>query len=193
MGWHIAQINVATAVEALDHPHSPISWHSSMRSTRWPMAAPASSGACRARSATPTDIQAGTDPKFIVNMSVWTSVESLFDFAYKSGPPPGDGPPPRVVPAPRRRLSGALVGARRPQADGRGRPRQAGQAERRRPDTGSLHLQGAVSTVGQAGWPRRTCSPSPIASGGNDHPRQSRGLTRRSRATDERCADQVHA
>ena len=31
-----------------------------------------------------TDIQVGDDPLLLVNMSVWQSVEALFDFAYKS-------------------------------------------------------------------------------------------------------------
>jgi hypothetical protein len=31
-----------------------------------------------------TDIKPGDDPRFIVNMSVWESVEALFDYVYKS-------------------------------------------------------------------------------------------------------------
>ena len=31
-----------------------------------------------------TDIKPSDDPRFIVNMSVWESVEALFDYVYKS-------------------------------------------------------------------------------------------------------------
>ena len=44
----------------------------------------ASSGDSNQKSGNATDILVGDDPNLIVNMSVWDSVESLFDFAYKS-------------------------------------------------------------------------------------------------------------
>ncbi|HTV51925.1 MAG TPA: DUF3291 domain-containing protein, partial [Steroidobacteraceae bacterium] len=31
-----------------------------------------------------TDIQVSSDPRFLVNMSVWQSVEALFDFVYRT-------------------------------------------------------------------------------------------------------------
>lgn len=82
--WHIAQMNVATAlydmhdgrmrqfVERLDAINA--------------LAEGSPGFVWRLQSAggSAIDIQTTEDPRFIVNMSVWREVESLFDFAYKS-------------------------------------------------------------------------------------------------------------
>jgi hypothetical protein len=83
-GWHIAQMNVATAVEALDHPQLADFVAQLDDINALADASPGFVWRLQSESGNATDIQAGADPKFIVNMSVWESVESLLDFAYKS-------------------------------------------------------------------------------------------------------------
>lgn len=82
--WHIAQMNVATALYPLDDPRmdgfvsrldevNALADHS--RGFVWRL---------QSGSGNATDIQVSDDPKFIVNMSVWDSIEALFDFVYRS-------------------------------------------------------------------------------------------------------------
>jgi hypothetical protein len=83
-GWQIAQINVATAVEPLDHPQLADFVAQLDDVNALADSSPGFIWRLQSESGNATDIQASIDPKFIVNMSVWASVESLFDFAYKS-------------------------------------------------------------------------------------------------------------
>ena len=82
--WHIAQLNVATAL----YPHD------DQRMNRFfaqlddvnalADSSPGFEWRLQSDSGNATDIQVGDDPLLIVNMSVWQSVEALFGFAYKS-------------------------------------------------------------------------------------------------------------
>lgn len=82
--WHIAQLNVATAL----YPHD------DQRMNRFfaqlddvnalADSSPGFEWRLQSDSGNATDIQVGDDPLLIVNMSVWQSVGALFDFAYKS-------------------------------------------------------------------------------------------------------------
>ncbi|MEO1223311.1 MAG: DUF3291 domain-containing protein [Pseudomonadota bacterium] len=83
--WQIAQMNVATALYPLDDPRMS-EFMSRLDSIN--ELAEASAGfvwRLQSDSGNATDIQVDENPRFIVNMSVWRDVESLFDFAYKSG------------------------------------------------------------------------------------------------------------
>jgi len=82
--WHIAQINVATARHALDDVRmsgfmNQLDGINALadRSTGFVWRLQSESGNA-------TDIDVGGDPLFVVNMSVWTTAESLFDFVYKT-------------------------------------------------------------------------------------------------------------
>ena len=81
---HLAQMNVATALHDLDDPRMA---DFMMRLDEVNALAENSPGfvwRLKSDSGNATDIQATDDPRLIVNMSVWESVEALFDFAYRS-------------------------------------------------------------------------------------------------------------
>ena len=82
--WQIAQFNIAKALYPDDDSRM-----SGFFSQLDDINALAESSAgfvwrLQSDSGNATDIQVGDDPLLIVNMSVWESVEALFDFAYKS-------------------------------------------------------------------------------------------------------------
>ena len=83
--WHIAQLNVGRAVAA---PGSPELADFMAALDRINMLAESSPGfvwRLQSSSGNATDILVSDDPRFLVNMSVWSSVESLFGFVYRSG------------------------------------------------------------------------------------------------------------
>jgi Domain of unknown function (DUF3291) len=82
--WHIAQINVATALFPLDDPR--IAEFIGLLDEVNALAEQSRGFVWRLKSdsGNSTDIRMADDPKFIVNMSVWQSVECLFDFVYRS-------------------------------------------------------------------------------------------------------------
>ena len=84
MSWHIAQINVATALYPLDDPRIAEFMGLLDEINALAEASPGFVWRLKSDQGNATDIQVTDDPKFIVNMSVWQSVEALFDFAYKS-------------------------------------------------------------------------------------------------------------
>ena len=83
-GWHIAQLNIANALypaedQRMDEFYTQLDEVNAL--------ADASAGfvwRLQSDSGNATDIEVGGDPLLIVNMSVWESVEALFNFAYKS-------------------------------------------------------------------------------------------------------------
>ena len=82
--WHLAQVNVATIVAPLDSP--PLADFVAALD-RINALAEASAGfvwRLKGDGGNATDIRAGDDPNFIVNKSVWQSVELLFEFVYRS-------------------------------------------------------------------------------------------------------------
>ncbi|MBT8102337.1 MAG: DUF3291 domain-containing protein [Gammaproteobacteria bacterium] len=82
--WHIAQINIATAL--YPHDDARMSQFFEQLDDINALADNSPGFAWRLQSETgnATDIQVGDNPLLIVNMSVWTSIDALFDFAYKS-------------------------------------------------------------------------------------------------------------
>ena len=83
-GWQIAQMNVATALYPMDDPR--IAEFVAQLDAVNALAdqSPGFVWRLKSDSGNATDIKVSDDPLFIVNMSVWDSVEALFDFAYKT-------------------------------------------------------------------------------------------------------------
>jgi Domain of unknown function (DUF3291) len=82
--WHIAQLNVATALYS--HEDSRMSEFFAQLDDINALAdtSPGFVWRLQGESGNATDIQVTDDPLLLVNMSVWQSVESLFEFAYRS-------------------------------------------------------------------------------------------------------------
>ena len=82
--WHIAQINVGTARYALDDPG--MAEFMARLNAINALADQSPGFVCRLQSdaGNATDIQAGDNTRFIVNMSVWCDAQALFDFVYKT-------------------------------------------------------------------------------------------------------------
>lgn len=82
--WHIAQFNIATALHPADDPRM-AGFYDQLDEIN--ALAEQSAGfvwRLQSESGNATDIQVSDDQLLIVNMSVWRSVEDLFEFAYKS-------------------------------------------------------------------------------------------------------------
>lgn len=84
-GFQLAQINIARAVAPLDDPRladfvSKLDEINALadesRGFLWRL---------QSESGNATDILVSDDPRLIINLSVWTSLESLFEFVYRSG------------------------------------------------------------------------------------------------------------
>src|SRR5215469_735939 len=82
--WHIAQINVATALYPLDEPRIADFMALLDEVNALAERSPGFAWRLKSESGNATDIKFTDDPKFIVNMSVWESVEGLFEFVYKT-------------------------------------------------------------------------------------------------------------
>ena len=83
-GWHIAQINVgttkyATDDERLDGFMSRLDAVNAVADE-----SPGFVWRLQSDSGNATDIDVGGDPNFIINLSVWESVEALSDYVYKT-------------------------------------------------------------------------------------------------------------
>lgn len=82
--WHVAQMNVGTARYPLDDPRIAEFMSSLDRVNAMADAAPGFVWRLQSAQGNATDIKLSGDPLFIVNMSVWQSVEALFDFVYRT-------------------------------------------------------------------------------------------------------------
>lgn len=88
-GWHLAQINVGRLAAPADDPQvadfmaalGPVNaLAEASPGFVWRLKDESGVGA--------TDIRPSPDPRFIVNMSVWTDAEALFAYVYRSGHTP---------------------------------------------------------------------------------------------------------
>ena len=82
--WHIAQINIATALYPADDPRISGFYE---RLDEINALADESDGfvwRLQSESGNATDIMTTDNPLDLINMSVWESVEDLFEFAYKT-------------------------------------------------------------------------------------------------------------
>ncbi len=82
--WHIAQLNIATARYELDDQRMDgfVSQLDDVNALA--DSSPGFVWRLQSESGNATDIQVEGNPRLIVNMSVWESVDALFDFAYRS-------------------------------------------------------------------------------------------------------------
>jgi len=81
---HLAQFNVARALYPLDDSRMRDFMDNLDRINSLAERTPGFVWRLVGASGNATDIRPGDDPTLMVNMSVWTSVEALFDFAYRS-------------------------------------------------------------------------------------------------------------
>lgn len=83
-GWHIAQMNVGRTVAPVESPAIADFMAALAGINALADAAPGFVWRLQTESGNATDIRPSDDPQFIVNMSVWSSVEALFDFVYRT-------------------------------------------------------------------------------------------------------------
>ena len=82
--WHIAQMNVGNLLHPQDDPRVAEFMNALDEINALAENSPGFVWRLQSDSGNATDIQVTDDPSFIVNMSVWTDVESLFAFVYKT-------------------------------------------------------------------------------------------------------------
>lgn len=82
--WHIAQLNVGTTVAPLESPALGEFVANLDRINALAEGAPGFVWRLESDSGNATDIKVSDDPRFIINMSVWSSIEALFDFVYRT-------------------------------------------------------------------------------------------------------------
>jgi hypothetical protein len=84
MAHHIAQLNVGRTVAPLDTPALAefMAWLDAINAIA--DASPGFVWRLQGENGNNTDLKVGEDPLFIVNMSVWESIEALHAFTYRS-------------------------------------------------------------------------------------------------------------
>lgn len=82
--WHLAQINVATALHPLDDQRMSSFVEQLDDVNAMADDSPGFIWRLQSDSGNAVDIRFGDDPMLIVNMSVWQSIEALYEFAYKT-------------------------------------------------------------------------------------------------------------
>lgn len=83
--WHIAQLNVGRAVAPPGSPELAGFMAALDRINALAESSPGFVWRLQSSSGNATDILVSDDPRFLINMSVWSSVEALFGFVYRSG------------------------------------------------------------------------------------------------------------
>ena len=83
-GCHLAQVNIAKVAAPLDDPLMAEFVGNLVRINALAEASPGFVWRLMDAAGDATHIQAFEDPRIIVNMSVWTSLEALFDFTYRT-------------------------------------------------------------------------------------------------------------
>lgn len=86
--WHLAQINVGTLVAPRGDPRVEPFFAALDRVNALADASPGFVWRLQTEAGNATDILPTADPLFIVNMSVWSDADALFDFVYRSGHAP---------------------------------------------------------------------------------------------------------
>lgn len=86
--WHIAQMNVGRALHDTDDERMAGFMDNLDRINALAEASPGFVWRFMDESGNATNVQLTDDPRFIVNMSVWESIDALYDFAYKSAHTP---------------------------------------------------------------------------------------------------------
>ena len=83
--YHLAQLNIAHVRFALDDPRMADFMAGLDRINALAEATPGFVWRLQSASGNATDIQAFDDPRLLVNMSVWESIDALAAYVYKSG------------------------------------------------------------------------------------------------------------
>lgn len=83
--WHIAQLNVGRAVAPPGSPELADFMAALDRINALAESSPGFVWRLQSASGNATDILVCEDPRSLINMSVWSSVESLIAFVYRSG------------------------------------------------------------------------------------------------------------
>ena len=86
--WHLAQINVGRLAAPPGDPQVQGFFDALDRINALADASPGFVWRLQGDGGNATDIQVTPDPLFILNMSVWTDADSLFDFVYRSAHTP---------------------------------------------------------------------------------------------------------
>jgi len=89
--WHIAQINVGRLVAPNGDPRVRPFFDALDRVNALADASPGFVWRLQDEAGNATAIQVAPDPLFIINISVWTDPDSLFDFVYRSAHTPEMG------------------------------------------------------------------------------------------------------
>jgi hypothetical protein len=82
--WHVAQLNVARATAPLDSPALAEFMAALDGVNALADAAPGFVWRLQSDSGNATDVRLWGDPLLIANMSVWSSIDALFDFVYRT-------------------------------------------------------------------------------------------------------------
>jgi len=82
--YHLAQLNVARAVAPLDGEQMADFMNSLDEINNLGEASPGFVWRLKSDSGNATDIKLSENPLFIVNLTVWESVDALFEFVYRS-------------------------------------------------------------------------------------------------------------
>ena len=83
-GWHVAQMNVGTVRYATDDPRIAEFMQRLDEINALAEASPGFVWRLQSEQGNATDIILTDNPLFLVNMSVWESVETLFEFVYRT-------------------------------------------------------------------------------------------------------------
>jgi hypothetical protein len=83
--WRLAQINVARALRPLDHPEMVGFVDQLDRINALAEQAPGFVWRLQDQTGNAAGLQPFDDPRLIVNLSLWRSVDALFDFTYRTG------------------------------------------------------------------------------------------------------------
>ena len=86
--WELAQINVGRLIASSDDPRVRPFFDALDRVNAIADAAPGFLWRLQSDQGNATDIQPTSDPLFIVNMSVWSDADALFQFVYRSAHTP---------------------------------------------------------------------------------------------------------
>lgn len=87
-GWRLAQINIATLLAPEGDPRVQPFFDALARINTLAEAAPGFVWRLQGEGGDATDLQVTADPLLIVNLSVWTDIEALFQFVYQSAHTP---------------------------------------------------------------------------------------------------------
>lgn len=82
--WHLAEINIARAMTPIDDPKMVDFVNDLDRINALAEQSPGFVWRLKSESADLDDLAMGDDAQTIMNMSVWQSVEALFDYVYRS-------------------------------------------------------------------------------------------------------------